>query len=208
MTKLDWTLIGVGSVSVLGISWYLDRTKVETRLHVLNRHKFVDADPAGLARAAGVSLDNYALASAMQSEENTRIARIAIGCAIRNHCRQSKTSVSAYLLSSIDKHGRHCASHGRFGSQEAPGKKVATSKSPTADTLILANQILTMPSPIIDPTHGATRWYAPSAQDRGHQRDPDTYSLDAKQLKAKLILQGGRPIMVDGVPNTLFWAFA
>ena len=207
MTKFDWTLIGLGSVYVLGLSWYLDRTKIESRLHVLNRHRFVDADPAGLARAAGVSLNTYALASAMQSEENTHIARIAIGCAIRNHCRKSKISVSAYLLNSIDKHGRHCSSHGRFGSQEAPGKKVATSKPPTADTLILANQILTVPSPIIDPTQGATRWYAPAAQDRGHQRDPDTYSLNAEQLKAKLLLQGGRPIVVDGVPNTLFWAF-
>lgn len=207
MNKIDWTIVGITSASALGLSLLLNRFSVETRLHVLNDRKFVDANPEGLARAAGVPLDVYALASAMQSEEGTKIGHIAIGCAIRNFCRRHKVPIAHQLLRAI-KHGKTCASHGHFGSQEAKGKWAATSKPPTAETLILASQILALPSPIEDPTRGAIRWYSPEAQNRGHKRDPSTYSLDAKQLKTKLISQGGTPIMVDGVPNTLFWSFA
>lgn len=208
MTRLDWTLIGLGSASALGLSLWLDQFGVESRLHVPNKHGIVEADPMGLALAANVPLDTYALASAMQSEERTRIGHIAIGCAIRNYCNKHKISVAAQLLKATDRHGQRCASHGHFGSQEAEGKWAATSNPPTADTLILASQILIHPSPIIDPTHGATRWYAPKAQDREHLKDPGKYSLDASQLRSKLLSLGGTPIMVDGVPNTLFWSFA
>lgn len=206
MTQTEKILLGIGAASGLGLVWWLTRlSAVEMRLHVLNRQKFVDADPNGLARAAGVSLDAYALASAMQSEEGTHEARIAVGCAIRNYCRKHGVAVAAQLLRAVDKRGRRCPSHGRFGSQEAPGKWAATSKPPTANTLILAQQILAVPSPIADPTRGATRWYAPAAQDAAHRRDPVLYSLDSEQLRAKLTSHGGKSVAVG---KTLFWSFA
>jgi hypothetical protein len=208
MDKLDWTLIGLSSASVLGFSWLLSRSSVESRLHVLNDRKFVDADPAGLARSTGVPLDVYALASAMQSEEKTRIGRIAIGCAIRNFCRRHRVSVSGQLLKAIDKHGKKRIGHGYFGSQELPGKWAATSKAPTADTLILAAQILAKQSPIIDPTQGATAWDAPELQDRKHREDPITYTKDSKQVAADRTAAGGRMVAVDGIPHTRFWVFA
>ena len=206
MTDFHKLLIGLGTASGLGLLWRLISPPVEWRLHVLNSQKFVDADPKGLARAAGVSLDIYALASAMQSEEKTHIGHIAIGCAIRNYCRKHKISVAAQLLKAVDKHGRQCPSHGHFGAQEAPGKWASTSKPPTANTLILARQILEIPSPIVDPTQGAVRWYAPSMQDAAHQRNPNLYSLDSKQLMTKLRNAGGRMIFVPGIPDTIFWS--
>ena len=198
MTDFHKLLIGIGTVSGLGLLWRLISPPVEWRLHVLNSQKFVDADPEGLARAASVPLDVYALAAAMQSEEKTRIGHIAIGCAIRNYCRKHKISVAAQLL-----RGKG-PSHGHFGSQEA-GKWASTSKPPTANTLILAEQILAIPSPIIDPTQGAVSWYAPAMQDVAHQRNPNLYSYNSEQLKTKLLRLGGKMIVVDGVPDTLFW---
>ena len=198
MTDFHKLLIGLGTASGLGLLWRLISPPVEWRLHVLNSQKFVDADPGGLAHAAGVPLDVYALASAMQSEEKTRIGHIAIGCAIRNYCRKHKISVAAQLL-----RGKG-PSHGHFGSQEAD-KWASTSKPPTANTLILAEQILAIPSPIIDPTQGAVRWYAPAMQDLAHQRNPKLYSLNSEQLMTKLRNAGGRMIVVPGVPDTLFW---
>jgi hypothetical protein len=206
MTQTEKILLGLGATSSLGLAWWLNRLPaVESRLHVLNPQKFVNADPAGLARAAGTSLDVYALASAMQSEEKTRVGHVAVGCAVRNYCRKHRVGVVAQLLKAVDRHGRRCPSHGHFGSQEAVGKWAATSKPPTASTLTLAQQILAAPSPIADPTHGATRWYSPTAQDASHRRAPELYSLNAEQLKAKLISQGGKPI---AIANTLFWSFA
>jgi hypothetical protein len=198
LTDFHKLLIGLGTASGLGLLWRLISPSVEWRLHVLNGQKFVDADPKGLARAAGVPLDVYALASAMQSEEKTRIGHIAIGCAVRNYCRKHKISIAAQLLK-----GRG-PSHGHFGSQET-GKWASTSKPPTANTLILAGQILQSPSPIVDPTQGAVRWYAPAMQDAAHQRNPNLYSLDSEQLKTKLMNAGGKMIFVPGVPDTIFW---
>lgn len=208
MDKLDWTIVGLGSASVLGLSLLLNRFSVETRLHVLNDRKFVDADPEGLARAAGIPLDTYALASAMQSEERTRIGRIAIGCAIRNFCRKHRVSVARQLLKAIDKHGKKRIGHGYFGSQELPGKWAATSKAPTAETTILASQILAVPSPIVDPTQGATAWDAPELQDKKHREDPIAYTKDSKQVATDRMAAGGRMVMVDGIPHTRFWVFA
>ena len=208
MDKIDWTIVGITSASALGLSLLVNRFSVETRLHVLNDRKFVDANPEGLARAAGVPLDVYALASAMQSEERTRIGRIAIGCAIRNFCRKHRVSVARQLLKAIDRHGKKRTGHGYFGSQELPGKWAATSKAPSAETTILASQILMDRSPIVDPTQGATAWDAPELQDKKHKEDPATYTKDSKQVAADRIAAGGRAVAVDGIPHTRFWVFA
>ena len=208
MTPESKILLGIGAMTSVGLAWRFLAPFLEYRLHVLNEQKFVDADPRGLAHVAGTSLDVYALASAMQSEEKTRAGHIAIGCAIRNYCRKHKVSISQKLLQSVDKHGRKCPSHGHFGSQEAPGKWASTAKPPTANTLIVAQQILATPSPIVDVTHGATKWFAPAAQDAAHALDPRLYSLDAAGIVEKVTNEGGKMVLVNGVPNTVFWRFA
>jgi hypothetical protein len=242
MTKLDWTLIGIGSASALGLSLWLGRQgtirpwlilppaaigaplmarlkawkaqneetikrwgTMDTRLHAINKQGFVDADPASLAREAGVSLDVYALASCMQSEGGSTVERLAIGCAARNYFHHVKRSPSSVLLQRIAKHtGKKLPGDGHLGSQA--GRYAATSKPPTATTLILAANLLAEPSPIEDVTHGAVQWDAPEAQDRLHASDPDgnktsTQIADIRQRA------GARMIKIQDVPSTRFWAY-
>ena len=204
MKKTEWYEVGAGAAAVLGLSLLARRLGPETRPHVLNDRKFVDARPAGLARAAGVDLDTYALASAMQSEERARAGQVAVGWAVLNYCRRHRCSVSWRLLRSVVR-GRRQPSDGHFGSQEAPGKWASTARSPTAVTLMLATQIQAGEVP--DPTGGATAWDSPSLQDELHARDPSAYPKDSRQVAADRVAAGDRAVRVRGVPDTRFWRF-
>ena len=242
MTKLDWTLIGIGSATTLGLSLWLGRRDsivpwttlppvrldatlmerlrawkaqnaeavkrwdtMDTRLHILNQQGFVDADPASLAREAGVPLDVYALASCMQSEEKNTAGRLAVGCAARNYFRHAKQSPASVLLRRADKHtGKRLAGDGHFGRQK--GRYAATSYPPTATTLMLAANLFADPSPIPDATHGAVQWDAPEAQDRFHASDPTNNKTSAEiaELRKRA---GAHMIKLENVPSTRFWAY-
>jgi hypothetical protein len=242
MTRLDWTIIGLGSASTLGLSLWLGRQgtirpwlilppagvdaplmerlkawkaqnaeavkrwgTMDTRLHALNPQGYVDADPASLAREAGVPLDVYALASCMQSEEDSTAGRLAVGCAARNHFHQARQSAATVLLRRADKHtGKRLPGDGHFGRQK--GRYAATSKPPTAMTLMLAANLLADPSPIEDATHGAVQWDAPKTQDRLHASDPasNKTSTEIAELRRKA---GARMIKIENVPSTRFWAY-
>ena len=199
MTRLDWTIIGLGSASALGLSLWLGRFGIETRLHVANRHGIVVADPAGLARAAGVPLDLYALASAMQSEERTDKGRLAVGCAIWNAVRGNRDKIIGKLLP-----------HGRFASQDS-NQYAATDKPPTARTLGLAAAIIGGRVP--DMVRGAVQWDAPLAQDRNHQlylQDPKRYHryrFSSAEIAQRRTEAGAHEVRVPGVPETRFWSY-
>ena len=199
-----------GSATLLGgtllLSYATRNWGPEYRPHVLNDRKFVDARPYGLADNAGVSLDAYALASAMQSEESTRAGQVAVGWTIRNYCARHCCRVSDQLLKSIYR-GRRQPSHGHFGSSEAPGKWASTARPPTAATLLLAREILSAVPRIPDPTGGATAWDSPELQDRKHAEDPLTYTKDADDVAADRLAAGGEEVRVPGVTRTRFWRF-
>jgi hypothetical protein len=167
----------------------------------------VDARPQGLADNAGVSLDVYALGAAMQSEESSRAGQVAVGWAIWNYCERHHCRVSDQLLKSV-RRGRKQPSHGRFASQEAPGKWASTAKAPTSATLILAQEILSDRPRISDPTNGATAWDSPQLQNQKHAEDPQTYPKDADDVAADRIAAGGEEIRVPGVTRTRFWRFS
>ena len=211
MTRDQWTLIGIGSATVMGLSWLLGRRAspswvpdgvrlpwdVESRLHVPNRQGIVEADPAGLARAAGVDLDLYALASAMQSEEKNDRGRLAVGRTIWNAVGQDRTRLVKKLLP-----------HGHLASQES-GQYAATHRPPTPRTLGLAKAIIE--GRVGDMVHGAIQWDAPATQDRLHRlylNDPKRYphyKHDSTDIARKRIAEGKAEISVPGVPDTRFW---
>jgi hypothetical protein len=199
-----------GSAALLGgtlLLGYLARNfGPEYRPHVLNDRKFVDARPSGLAANAGASLDVYALASCMQSEETSRPGRVAVGWAVRNYCRRHRCGVAAQLLKSVLR-GRRQPSHGHFGSNEAPGKWASTAKVPTAETLLLAQDILSEHPRSPDPTGGASAWDSPELQNRKHAEDPATYTKDADDVSADRMAAGGEEVRVPGVTKTRFWRF-
>jgi hypothetical protein len=200
LTRGQWTLIGLGSVSVLGLSLLLNRFRVETRLHAPNARGIVEADPDGLARAAGTPLDQYALASAMQSEERTDKGRLAVGRAIWNAVKQDRDEIVGKLLP-----------HGHFASQEQ-GQYAATHKPPTARTLGLAAAIIEGRVP--DMVHGAVQWDAPLLQDRMHQlylqspRVYPHYRFSSAEIAQRRTKAGAHEIKVPGVPATRFWSYA
>ena len=200
MTKEQWTLIGLGSASVLGLSWLLRLRPIETRLHVPNQQGIVEADPTGLAYVAGVHLDQYALASAMQSEEKTDKGRLAVGRAIWNAVQQDRGRIVRKLLP-----------HGYFASQES-GQYAATHKPPTARTLALAAAIIEDRVP--DMVHGAVQWDAPETQDRLHSlylKDPRKhphYKHSSAEIAERRKSKGAHEIKVPGVAETRFWSYA
>ena len=201
MTKNQWTLIGLGSASVLGLSWLLRRSPagVEYRLHAPNKHGIVEADPAGLAYASGAPLDQYALASSMQSEEKTDKGRLAVGRAIWNAVQQDRRKIVGKLLP-----------HGYFSTQQS-GQYAATHRPPTAKTLGLAAAIIEGRVP--DMVHGAVQWDAPETQDRLHQlylQDPKKhphYKHSSAEIAQKRKKAGAHVIVVPGVPDTRFWSY-
>jgi hypothetical protein len=211
MTRDEWVVVSSGSAALLGGALLLRHLSLrwgpETRPHVLNSRKFVDARPSGLADAAGVTLEVYALASCMQSEESRRPGQVAVGWAVRNYCRRHRCGVADQLLKSV-RRGRRYPSHGHFASQEAPGKWASTARAPTAGTLALAREILSERPRVPDPTGGATSWDSPDLQDKMHALDPATYPKDSRQVAADREAAGGVAVAVPGVPGTRFWRFA
>lgn len=202
-----WWLIGLGGLGgTLGFlsAWRRARTLVEpvieTRLHVVGKRGVVEASPKGLARAAGVSLEQYALASAMQSEEYDDRGRLAVGRAAWNAAKGKRSRILKLLLP-----------HGKLGQQGIASSYAATSKPPTARTLDLAAAIIENRVP--DFVEGAVQWDAPATQDRLHAlwlKDPlayPKYQFDSRQIAQQREAGGARMVLVPGVPRTRFWTY-
>jgi hypothetical protein len=190
--------VGVGAVAGLGLLRYLFPPP-ETRPHVVGPTGYVEASPAGLARAAGVELDVYVLASAMQSEENDDRSRLAVGRAIWNAVRGRRGRLVKQLIP-----------RGRLGSQLV-NPYASTHRGPTAGTLQLAQAIVDGRVP--DFVEGAVQWDAPAAQDRRHQlylKDPlmyPKYRYSSADIALRRQADGAREVRVSSVPNTRFWTY-
>ena len=173
---------------------------VEARLHVVGPSGLVEASPSGLARAAGVPLDVYVLASAMQSEEESEKGQLAVGRAIWNAVGARRGRLVAKLIPT-----------GQLGRQTV-NPYAATSRPPTARTLGLAQSIVEGRVP--DFVEAAVQWDAPAAQDRLHAlylRDPKRYPKyrwSSADVAARRVAAGARMVWVPGVPDTRFWSYA
>jgi hypothetical protein len=194
-----WWAWGLGGAVGLSLLSRLFGPRVETRLHAVGSDGLVAADPVGLARAAGVPLDAYALASAMQSEESSELGRLAVGRAVWNEVGGDRSKIFSKL-----------APHGRFGRQDKNGY-ADTRHPPTARTILLAREVIEGRVP--DVVRGAVQWDAPAAQDRAHAsylRDPEHHPprRSAAEVAARRIADGMTLVRVPGVPDTRFWARA
>jgi hypothetical protein len=178
-------------------------TPLDTRLHVVNKQGYVETSPADLALASGYPLEIYAMASCMQSEENSDKGRLAVGLAIWNAAKKNKANVARLLL-----HSNNPVSTGHFGDQA--DRYAATVKPPTSRTLLLAKAIQAGQVP--DIAEGAKQWDSPKAQDHNHElflkypKKFPAFRLSSAEIEAKRISEGRRVVRIPGVPETRFWA--
>jgi hypothetical protein len=198
MTRTERWGLGLGAAALGLVALF--RPRLERRLHVPNARGVVEADPQGLADAAGVPLDVYALASAMQSEEHTDRARLAVGRAVWNAVRGDRSKLVRKLIP-----------HGRFAAQDS-GQYAATSTAPTARTLALAAAVIKGRVP--DFVEHAVQWDAPAVQDRNHERylrEPERfpqYRYSSADIARRRTEAGAREVRVPGVPATRFWSYS
>jgi len=195
-----WKIAAGLGAGVVGLALLRELFGVESRLHQIDVRGFVAASASGLARAAGVSLPVYVLASAMQSEEKTDRGRLAVGRTILNAVRERPGNVPSKLMPS-----------GHLGSQLV-NPYASTARPPTARTLSLAQAIADGRVP--DFVDHAVQWDSPAAQDRNHAlylEDParyPKYRLSSAEVAARRRAAGMREVHVPGVPDTRFWARA
>jgi hypothetical protein len=183
------------------IFWSSNAEVTDVR-HVLNSQGFVDADPDALARAAGVSLNVYALASMMASEaggENV-ITQIAVAHTAVNHARDRGESVSKLLLRMGQNTVKGDSSsfvagpgHHHFG--KALHRYATTARPPNAQQLADAAEVLS--GTVDDPTGGATKFDT-----------PDSSLEDVEQVASNRQAAGLEMVTVDGVDAFRFWRAA
>jgi hypothetical protein len=158
----------------------------------------IETSPEALARTDGVTVEVESLARTMESEESGTAARTAIGWAVKNYAKKAKRSITDVVTKSSNP-----KANGKYSRQDVGGKYCASAKSPSRATLTLANAIIS--GTIADPTKGATQWDAPKAQAALHAKNPIKFKTP-EVVAANRIAGGKRMVMVDGVPNTRFWA--
>jgi hypothetical protein len=158
----------------------------------------IKTKPEDVARDDGVPVEIESLARAMESEESGNAARTAVGWAIKNKAKKSNKTITRLVTASKNKE-----IDGFYGQQDKGPKYCSTYKSPSGSTLQLAQAVYSGSVP--DPTRGATQWDAPRAQDALHAKNPTKWK-SSEDIKAKREGEGKRMVIIDGVPNTRFWA--
>lgn len=158
----------------------------------------IKTKPEDVAREDGVPVEVESLARAMESEESGTAARTAVGWAIKNMAKKSGKTITRLVTASKNKDV-----DGFYSQQDKGPKYCSTYKSPSGATKQLAQAVHSGAIP--DPTHGATQWDAPRAQDALHAKNPTKWK-SSEDIKAKRQGEGKRMVMIDGVPNTRFWA--
>ena len=191
MKKYRWIII-VGAIIFILSIW-----KGKAGMSLISG--IVDTSPEQLAKADGVPVEVESLARAMQSEESTEKARVAIGWAIKNMAHKQGLSITKLVTKAKDP-----KVNGKYSRQDVgPSKYCASFVSPSSDTLRLAAAIFSGATP--DPTGGATQWDAPKAQAQLHARNPAKYK-SPEDIATTRAAAGRTLVIVDGVPNTRFWA--
>jgi hypothetical protein len=166
----------------------------------------VPADPNDLAAQAGLSLDAYALARMISSEEGQSSNRVkaAVAHAAITHAAKGGKTISQVLLHAVDPN--HSGYFGTFKNidEDSPNYTTDSKGNPNAadryastalDPYDGDGQIAVgcIDGSIPDETGGADQFDRPSGE-----RDPD--AVAAKRVKA-----GKTLVMLDGVDDIRFW---
>jgi hypothetical protein len=160
---------------------------------------YVDADPAALAEEAGVSLNMYAAARMIASEEahSDRATKIAICWCLFNEATQRGKDIAAVLL-----YAKNPVNRGHFGSQKdldpdsdnfkGSDRYASTRTDPFEEEIIIAEAVGNGSIP--DPTNGCQQYDRPAGE-----KDP-------AKVAAKRIKSGAELVDVPGTdPGLRFW---
>ena len=209
-TKKILVIVGAvvvpGGLILGGLLWYRSRRTMTPWMAGLVVGAGGENPAAELATAAGVGLNQYALARMMQSEGRAEADRIARAWVAINDARAT-TGGNVYRVITLRKAWHHVGAGGKvetheragfFGEQSAGGR-YATTKEPSSAVIALAGRVLKGEIP--DPTHGATRFVDTKAF--GHQPGTRTFA----EVDAKWRAEGFRPRAVPGAdPSFLVYS--
>ena len=204
-----WPVIGVTAAGIVSLMLVAGLTSVVAQI-VLHKTKLnadgtvtIDGtnpiDPEVLARDAGLSVEELALARMVQSEAGTlpQAARIGVAYAALRH------SAGAGGIAKVLTHSSG-AGDGFFGRQDQ-GRYAATSQDHTAASLAAAQAALN--GSIADPTGGADQWDSPQS----YPSDDDSTSAEKAAATADRRMAAGKEVvLIDGVPERKirFWRSA
>ncbi len=156
----------------------------------------VNADPAELARKAGVDVQTYALARAVRSERGglPRAAALAIAFAIANEARRRGKTILELVTG-----GKTHA--GKFGAQNLGGRYCSTRVDPYEQDIQIAAAVR---SGAPDTTGGATMWDSPAAQRAMLAKKAKGYRKTPEDVAAARRAAGMELVLVDGVAEEKF----
>lgn len=159
------------------------------------------ANPAGLAAAAGLTLDTYALARMVESEAGGlgESGKLGVAFAALNHAALARKGIAELLLKSTG------AGDGFFGRQDQ-GRYATTAKDPSAAALAAATKAMT--GGAADPTGGSDQWDSPWS----YKDNPDTGETAAQKadrVAAARLAAGKQLVTLADVParKLRFWRF-
>ncbi|MGH9442404.1 MAG: hypothetical protein ACRD16_09010 [Thermoanaerobaculia bacterium] len=204
-------------IVILAIAWFLwsgDGDPLEGLLNTLDQLQgrgarvtrapadaegYVAGDPSELAEEAGVSLDVYAAARMIASEEthSDRPTKIAICWCLFNEAARRGKTVSAVLL-----YAKNPVNRGHFGSQKDldpdsdnyknSDRYASTRLDPYDEELVIAQAVAS--GEIRDPTGGCQQYDRPAGE------------ANPQQVAANRIQSGAELVDVPGTdPGLRFW---
>lgn len=207
---LPWLVV----VALVWFLWSGDGNPIEGLLNTLDQLQgrgarvtrapadaegYVAADPDELAAEAGVSLDTYAAARMIASEEahSDRETKIAICWCLFNEAARRGKTVSAVLL-----YAKNPVNRGRFGSQKdldpasdnfnGSDRYASTRTDPYDEEIIIAQAVSSGSIP--DPTGGCQQYDRPAGE-----KDP-------AKVAANRIASGAELVNVPSAdPGLRFW---
>lgn len=169
----------------------------------------VPGNPADLAAAKGVDLEQYSLARVAQSEEgiSSDRAKIAVMYAVLNKSRAAGKTITALVTAGNQKRADYAQANGHYGRQ-GMHPYCSSVAEPTAHVIDLAAEV--MSGSADDETQGAQYWDNPILQAAQHLAKPYNETThegyrSPDEIATRRQAAGLTQVDIPGV-TTRFWA--
>jgi hypothetical protein len=196
---MPWFIVGIAALAALVL---MGGSIIGSLDEKVDANGVCRAEPYQIAASHGISLDAEALARLGPSEAGSgKAAQIAVMWAAVNYAKRKGESISTLLLRGKLKSGLPSSSEGRFAAQNT-GKYASTRSPSTAQSR--ENAVAVLAGKLADPTHGATQWDAPAAQDAMAKKGVAGYTKTSAEV-ADERSKASTLVAVTGVSSIRFW---